>query len=47
MVRPQMNERDVVMSIETSTPYYYDWDKVKEFAYARLAEIDELKRGAL
>ena len=47
LVRPQMNERDVEMLVETSTPYYYDWDKVKEFAYARLAEIDELKRGAL
>ena len=47
LMRPQMNERDVEMPIETDTPYYYDWERVKEFAYARLAEIDELKKGAI
>ena len=46
LVRPQMNERDVDMPIETDTPYYYEWEKVKELAYARLDEIDELKKGA-
>ena len=46
LVRPQINERDVEMPIATDTPYYYEWEKVKELAYARLAEIDELKKGA-
>ena len=46
LVRPQMNERDVEMPIESDTPHFYEWEKVKELAYARLAEIDELKKGA-
>ena len=46
LVRPQMNERDVEMPIESETPHFYEWEKVKELAYARLAEIDELKKGA-
>ena len=43
LVRPQINERDVEMPIESATPYYYEWDKVKALAYARLAELDELR----
>ena len=45
LVRPQINERDVEMPIESETPYYYEWDKVKELAYARLAELDVLKQA--
>lgn len=45
LVRPQVNERDVLLPVESDTPYYYEWDKVKELAYARLAELDELKKA--
>ena len=46
LVRPQMNERDVTMPIESAMPYFYEWDSVKKLAYERLAEIDRLKQGA-
>ena len=45
LVRPQINERDVEMPIESEMPYFYEWDKVKELAYARLAELDILKQA--
>ena len=45
LVRAQMNERDVTMPIKSKTPHYYEWSKVKELAYARLAELDELKKA--
>lgn len=44
LVRPQLNERDVELPIETDTPYYYDWSEVKKLVYARLEEIDQLKK---
>ena len=44
LVRAQINERDVEIAVESETPYYYDWEKVKKLAYARLDEIDQLKR---
>ena len=44
LVRPQINERDVELDIESETPYFYEWDKIKALAYARLAELDELKK---
>lgn len=43
LLRAQINERDVEIAVESETPYYYDWDKVKALAYARLDEIDRLK----
>ena len=45
LIRAQINERDVELPIENETPYYYEWDKVKEVAYSRLAELDK-KRSA-
>lgn len=45
LVRPQVNERDVLLPIESEIPYFYEWDKVKELAYARLAELDILKQA--
>ena len=45
LVRPQINERDVEMPIESETPYFYEWDRVKALVYARLAELDELKKA--
>ncbi len=44
LVRAQINERDVELPIETATPYYYDWNEIKKLAYARLAEVDQLKK---
>lgn len=44
LVRAQMNERDVELPVKTDTPYYYDWNEVKKLAYARLDEIDRLKK---
>ena len=43
LVRAQINERDVELPIESDTPYYYEWDKVKELAYSRLAELDKIR----
>lgn len=43
LVRAQINERDVELPIENDTPYYYEWDKVKELAYSRLAELDKIR----
>mgnify|MGYP003290524219 CR=1 FL=1 len=37
LMRPQVNERDVEIPIATATPHFYDWTKVKELAYERLA----------
>ena len=45
LVRPQINERDVEMPVESEMPYFYEWDKVKELAYARLAELDIMKQA--
>ena len=42
LVRPQINERDVEMDIESETSYFYEWDKVKDLAYKRLAELDTI-----
>ena len=44
LVRAQINERDVELPVETSTPYYYDWNEVKKLAYSRLDEVDQLKK---
>lgn len=44
LLRAQINERDVEIAVETDTPYYYDWEEVKKLAYARLDEIDQLKK---
>lgn len=43
LVRAQINERDVTLPIESATPYYYEWEKVKELAYSRLAELDVIR----
>ena len=45
LVRAQINERDVELPIENETPYYYEWEKVKEVAYGRLAELDEIRKA--
>ncbi len=44
LMRPQVNERDVEIPIATATPHFYDWTKVKELAYERLAELDKIKK---
>lgn len=44
LVRPLHNERDVTLPIESATPHFYEWEKVKASTYARLAELDEISK---